>query len=357
MTRKQKDTSVVELPQDELIAWVSKQLSLGVRGVVNDVENASGIDKAVSMIDDAFKLKKEIVKASKQISSYLNNILIEEWKLIETEMALLDQRKKIAEQNAILTSLRNRDYTVHVDEIVSCPVLNAEVTISNPSFVKEHIDLYNDFRKRIESVWTKIEAEYEEDLLARKAEDELLEMDAKGNKQFVMSLSEKRQIALDEYLNERFILKRQKERREELETEMRRELAALSSQLHAKRDLDRVKEAVVVEETVKKDADKESREREIEWKLMDEEMHLTRKLKSLEEKFAARNEKICDEIAKVEHMYSEEREFVETQMRGVEFFRAEISALRAHVKEIEQTVSRFKSYLRHAKREERMVRE
>lgn len=355
--REQKGTTVVELSQEELIAWISKQLSLGIRGVIDENEGVSGIDNAVSMIDNAFKLKKEIVKTSKQISSYVNNILVEEWRLIETELALLDQRRKIAEQKAMLQSLKDGSVEVHREEILSCPVIKAEVTINGSSYVREYIDLFHQYRKQVDSVWKGIESQYEEDLLARKAEDELLETDAKANRKFVTTLSEKRQKALDEYLNERFILKRQKARREETERELRRELAALSSQLHAKRDLERVKGAVAVEETVKRDTEKEAKEREMEWRLMDEEINLTRKLKSFEEKTAIRNEKICDEMAKLQDMYSEEREFVDSQMRGVEFFRAEIAGLRAEVKEIEQTVSRFKSYLRHAKREERMVRE
>ena len=357
MTRKGKETAVVELPEEELIAWISKQLSLGIRAVGDEMEGACGIEEAVATIENAFKLKKEIVKTSKQISSYINNILVEEWKLVETEMALLDQRKKIAEQKAILASAKNGSFTIHHEDIISFPVTTAEVNVDDSTYVREYLDILTQFRKRIEPVWQTIGSQFEEDLLARKAEDELLESDAKGNRKFITSLSDKRQVALDEYLNERFILKRQKEKRDETEGELRRELAALSSQLHAKRDLERVKEAVEIEETSKRDTEKETKEREMEWKLMDEEINLTRKLKILEEKSSVRNEKICEDMAKLEHMYFEEREFVELQMRGVEFFRAEISALRSEVKEIEQTVSRFKSYLRHAKREERRVRE
>jgi hypothetical protein len=359
MTRRQTvPDEVVELPQDQLIAWISKQLSLGIRSSQqNDGVEKSGMNSVITSIEAAFSLKKDIVKSSKQISSYLNNILVEEWKVVETEFALIDQQRKLAEQKAIMESVKRGCCKAQREIIGTHSVIMAEVDISDTSYVRTYIDLLDEFRKRIESQWLGIESQYEEDLLARKAEDELLETDAKGNQKFITSISVKRQTALDVCLNERFILKKQKERRLEFETELKRELAALSAQLHAKRELDRVKETVESEQDSKRDAEKEAKEREMEWKLMDEEIALTRKLKQLEDKFGVRNEKISNEIQQTENMILGERQFVSTQMKGVEYFRKEISRLRLEVKEIEQTVSRFKSYLRHAKKEDRKVRE
>ncbi len=349
---------MVELPQDQMIAWISKQLSLGIRSSQDsNGEDTGDMNTVIDSIEKAFNLKKEIVKTSKQISSYLNNVLVEEWKLSESEFALIDQEKRLAEQKAVLESVKRGWCKARRDTIASQSVMMAEVDICGADYVRKYIDILSEFRKQMESKWSSLESQYEEDLLARKAEDELLETDAKGNRKFVTSISDKRQVALDVCLNERFILKKQKERRTEIETELKRELAALSSQLHAKRDLERVKETVEIEQVSKREAEKESKEREMEWKLMDEEIALTRKLKQLEEKFGLRNEKISNEIQQTENLFLEEREFVSTQMKGVEFFRSEISGLRSEVKEIEQTVSRFKSYLRHAKREERKVRE
>ena len=356
MTQKNQ-VDIVELPQDELIAWISKQLSLGVRATAAcDPEN--GVAQAIPSIERAFELKKEIVKTSKQISSYINNIMVEEWRLVEAELAVLEQETKLAENVAILENVKKGNFSLSREKLGSQTVSTVNVALDGTAeYLANRIDIMNEFRNRIESLWKQIETNYEEDLLARKAEDELLESDGVGNRNFVTSLSSKRQIALDECLNERFLLKRQQERRSETESELRRELAALSSQLHARRDLDRVKEAVDGEDAAIREAQQESQDRETEWKLMDEEINLNRRLKNLSEKFAHRHEKISHEMAKVEQMYYEERDFVENQMRGIDFFKTEISGLRLEVKEIEQMVSRFKSYLRHAKREERIVRE
>jgi len=314
----------VQLPREELIGWISKQLSTGIRSI-NPGSSNEDVETMRSQLTETNRLKKQILKKSKLISNLINSGIAEEWRYIE-----LENQKRMCER-------RNRE-------------LHAALNFVHD----DHIDVVSDLQSKITTKWTEIEKRFSDDSLARKSEDSLLDSDLLAMKKFSALISTKRLAALDESLHEQFLLKQQKEKRLVQERALKEMAAKLSSELHATRDLERVQRDRKEEQSAVRDEKIEAEHRQLEWNLMEEEIRLTRELKILREGSHVRQEKLRSQITQINTIYCAEKSFVDDQARMIKVFKDEISRLRLVIRDLETTISRFKSYLRHAEKSRRV---
>jgi hypothetical protein len=151
---------------------------------------------------------------------------------------------------------------------------------------------------------------------------------------------------LDEYLQERFLLKKQKESRKVVEQELREKIASLSSELHGIRDLHRVKKVFVESRNNETQKQIEASERMIEWQLMEEQLRLEREMKELDAHYVPKIERMRREIAKVSDIANIEAQVVDEKTNVLDHFKADINVLRGDIRDIETAVSQFRTVLR-----------
>jgi hypothetical protein len=330
----------VDLPREELIGWISKQLSLGIRSRPNE---SSPDTSVVSTVTRTFELKKEILKNSKNISNFINNKFAEQWRKVELENQLLFAQWK---HERLLEAAR-----AQADHILWH---NGTVTVYVNVLQEPHIHTLSDFQSSLDRKWSEIETKFSADISARTSEDQMIQSDLASTRSTVKLVHDKQQISLDQCLHERFLLKQLKQNRELKESELRKLITSLSAKLHHLRDRTRIRESKLTEQKAHVQEMTESEKREIEWQLMEDEIRLTRELRQVHEAAKIRCEKLHLRISNLNLNAAAERAFIDEQSKMIGVFREEIARIRIAVRDMENTVSRFKSYLRHSEKSKRV---
>jgi hypothetical protein len=299
------------LPREQLIGWIAKQLTLGIRTNSSDNLIVPDLNSVSDQLGELYTKKKTIVDLSRSVSNRVHASIAEAWRSIELRYQL-----------AVKTGEGIAD-------------LKAELPV----------------------LWKRLYDMYTEDLAAR-AEEDTLRADERAYPS--ADFGEKKKVAMDMYLHERYLYKTQIDDRSGVEKILRERVASLSADLHALKDFNRVKQSVVDHEKSARTEKIEMKNREREYELMEEEIRLISLIEDTREKSQLRSAKLRNAISKLNQTYLAEKEFLQAHHSAIAQFKTDISYIRADVKAVEAAVSKFRSYLRHedkAKREEQSVRE
>ena len=326
----------MELPREELIGWISKQLGSGLRNVGGE----GGMEKLVEQITSVYEIKKLIIKFSKQVSNLVQNSISEQWRAVEIRNQLVQAEYVLREKQMLMDQVEGGNFEKN-NELILVKI-NDKIFTEFINHTRAELDTLN-----IDTVWNEVLSRYNEDLKTRKSEDEMLRMDSSNKDN---NISSKRQAALEMYLHERFLVKQQRERREQVELELREKISRFACNLHAIRDLHRIKQVVDEQKLSHVNEVVEMEERQMEWRLIEDEIMLVREIKQVREKGELKCEKIKELNYKLNNVYLIEKGFVGDKKLTVDAFRKEISEVRKSVKDLESTISKFKSYLRHDER-------
>jgi hypothetical protein len=294
----------LDLPRDDLVEWVQKQLAGGVRNVPYTDPSQDLAEK----LERLLKLKRDIVKMSRQVAERSTLCVSEKWRSVEIKHSLVRAQYKL--QYASIDDLH---------------------ALSGES----------------ETVWNELYAKLDQIMKRREKERGLMEASLNINPDGLSEfLSTRRTALLDEYLQERFLLKKQKESRKVVEQELREKIASLSSELHGIRDLHRVKKVFVESRNNETQKQIEASERMIEWQLMEEQLRLEREMKELDAHYVPKIERMRREIAKVSDIANIEAQVVDEKTNVLDHFKADINVLRGDIRDIETAVSQFRTVLR-----------
>lgn len=290
--------TLVDMPREQLIGWIAKQLSLGVRGGT-PMSPADQVESLSKQLSELHANKKKIVQLSKDVSNLVHAAISEAWKSVELEGQL------IATSSAA------------------------------------ELDAFSE--NTLPSVWEHIKAMYEEDIRTRAEEDKLRE--AAGG--VTLNTSGKCKAAIEQYLHERYLVKKQQETRSAIEKELRERMAKLSGDLHTMKDFGRVKEAVMAQERAHQEDQMDMDQRQQEWRLMEEEANLVRAIDGAKEKGEQKCERMRSALSRLNQTYILEKDYLREKEERTKYFKGEISKFRMDVRNIETAISKFRSYLRH----------
>lgn len=344
----------LDLPRDELIQWVSQQLAEGVRNVAAPPQE--DLEQVKVNLEKLLELKKQIVTLSRTISEQSKCVCSEKWRTIELKHGLTRAEYRDRRVRYQLESVKNKEFedeTTHWGtRIIQLTGKGYQEKVLDPS-----LEAVTELSKESENVWSDVYSELMEISKRREHEEALIStslVGKAGTDGFLEKLAKLKASLLEDYLHERFLVKKQHEYRERTEQALRERVAALSAELHTVRDLDRVKQ--VIDETKLSTAQKqmESQERMVEWQLMEEQIKLERDIKSLESAYAPKIERALREIAKVSEVARMEADFADDKQQAIDQCKDEIAGIRRDVKDIETAISEFRTVLR---KEERMRRE
>ena len=254
------------LPREDLIGWIGKQVSGGVRVGGDDVCDYQGLRDRLAEI---FRLKKEIVSTSKSISDRWVSLCVSRDK---AELVLDDSSLRIRQEEQFVAGISNA--TVYA------------------------------------------------------------------------SISAKRQLIMETYFYERNLLKQRRASRVALEEKLRSTIATLGTNLCVARDVGRV--ASVVSEQTKTEQEEQlvMNERELEWKLMEDEVRLTEQIAHFHATAREQIDRLKNRVNKAGAVEAIESEFIEEKTNHVYNFKTEINMLRTALKSVENSVSKFRAYLR-----------
>ena len=265
----------IDLPRDELIGWISKQLMMGVRTFTLPPSK-----EIKTYMVDIYEKKKLIIKLSRQISNLIHNNISECWRSVEISHQLKQAEIILEEKLSILEMIKMKKYKEKNNnfEIIISVEMDLEIY---SKFVENSLNKLN-HKLCIDKVWSEmIISRYNEDIKTRKSEDEMLQiLSEKLNN--ITVLSDKRQGALEMYLHERFMVKKQLEIREKIENELREKISRFSVEMHAIKDINRIKQ--ILDEEQMSNEIVEMEERQLEWRLMEDEIRLVGKIRECREK-------------------------------------------------------------------------
>ena len=334
----------LDLPRDELIGWIGKQISLGVRSTASPpVSDKSSVMVKISEIADT---KKEIVTISKAISEKINYLISEKWRSVELEHTLLKAQTR---RDKLLFQLAAVEGGKFTSESVGTRNPATVVSIRAPGFesvVEAAEARTTTLLTHAEAVWKECYREYFDDVKNREQQEKLISASFAGDSSDA-SIASRRAAVLEDYLHERYLLKQQKERRSELEAKLRNKIAALSAELHSIRDLSRIKAVVDESKHSEFNQEMEMGERMLEWQLMEDEIRLERQVRDVDVKYESKIARLKRDISRVTEVFKVENEFISEKDEAMQIFKNEISLLRGDMRAIEQAISQFRSFLRH----------
>ena len=328
----------LDLPREHLIGWIGKQLAVGVRVGEGRVQFAD----LAKTLHHILETKKKIVKNSKLLSDKLASLSADEWRnavasanvvLEKNKLALAQyERKRVAEGAFEISSGR---VEVEADDEFADHLLSEWLARTVGSL------------SEINRVWTEVADKLSSDAVGRSEEQKLFmtEINSHGNGIFD-SISNKRQLLMEQYLHERYLLKKLRDSRAELEKELRGRIAALSAQLHVSGDVGRVAAVAAEEHRQEKDEQQMMHERKREWRLMEEENRLVKSLQEIDGKANERLTRLHTQIQKCAQVQQIETSFILQKSECLRTFKGEVAMLRSTVRRIENSISKFRAYLR-----------
>lgn len=333
------DIVSLDLPREQLIGWIAKQLALGVRSTNANIIADFYLEKS----EKTFDLKKEIVRISKTISDKINSCISEEWHGMELQHTLLKAMNKRDRLDFQFDCIRSGNFR-QIPNKLPTVVLTGE---GLDELQVEASHRAEELLKDQDAIWSACYKEFYQDLKSREDQEKLIihSLKSSSNDDAVAS---RRAALLEDYLQERFLLTQSRGRRRALEGQLRERVALLSAELHSVRDLARVKSAIDDSKQTEMNHDIEMNERRLEWELMEDEIRLERGIKEIDGKYQQKLERLKHEIASHEEVFKIENAFISEKDELIHLFKSEISQVRQDVKAIENAISQFKSFLRHA---------
>jgi hypothetical protein len=340
----------LDLPRDQLIEWIKKQLAAGVR----NVPQVPGSEAIVDKLEEILIAKRDIIRLSRQLADKSLLALTEKWRCIELQHALIRAQFKLRKTEYQENCIKRNEYEEEINE-------NGVVTVklTGPDFVETvaqpTVAAFDRLTNESETVWKEVYEKLTQLMKRREQEMALIEKSLSSDNNSVYEfLVKKRDALLDDYLHERHLLKKQKETRASLEQSMRDKIASLSTELHAIRDMHRVKQ--VIQESRLSDTKKqiETGERMIEWQLMEEQIRIEREINDVEARYRPKIERVRREIAKVSEIARVEAQVMEQKTGILASIKEEINLLRRDTRDIETAISQFRTVLR---KDEKLKRE
>ena len=336
----------LDLPRDQLLGWIGKQLSSGFRSCVSlstsdEFDSSNQIDSSIRILE----LKRKILKTSRQIGEKFNSAVSEEWRRAELKHMLLKAEIR-------LQKLRFQRKCLSLGDWVEVRQLRAggngrliELTGDGYSEIfPQYIEKIDLLSIEIQSVWEKLNSKFASELNHRSKEEEAMK---KSFQELAdKSISQKRNFALEDNLHERFLLKQLKENRRKQEESLRVKIANFSAQLHSVRDLGRIKQESENAKNAQIHRHVEANERMLEWQLMEQQIRLEQQLSEIDEKFESKIKRCKNEIFKLRNVAQIEHSFVKEKDDVINLFKSEISNLRRDIRDIESATSQFRAALR-----------
>ena len=342
----------LDLPRDQLIEWIKKQLAGGVRNVPGlEVQSSEAI---VDKLEEILTAKRDIIRLSRQLADKSVLALTEKWRSIELQHALIRAQFKLRKAEYQDNCMRRGEFEEETSEkgVVT-------VKLTGPDFVEKvarpTVDSINQLTTESEVVWREVYEKLTHLMRRREKEMSLIQNSLASERDSIHEfLVKKRDALLEEYLHERHLLKKQKEIRVSLEQSLRDQIASLSTELHTIRDMHRVKQ--VIQDSCLNETKKqiEANERMVEWQLMEEQIRLEREIKDLEARYRPKIERVRREIAKISEIARVEAEVMEQKSGVLDSVREEIYLLRRDTRDIETAISQFRTVLR---KDEKLKRE
>ena len=344
----------LDLPRDELIEWIGKQLAMGIRNVPPPASCESNFGDTRKKLDRLFELKKMIVKSSREASDKAVNVASERWRSIELKHSLIRSECKSRKLEYQFNCIRNKEFddltTQWGTRIVELTGSHYDDLVVNPS-----IEAANELTTEAEKIWTQTYSEMNECIKRREREESMISKSLSASSDTLLDhLGKVKTSMTEDLLHERYLLKKQGECRKRTEASLRDRIAALSAELHTVRDIDRVKQGIEESRLSSMNKKIEENERMLEWQLIEEQVRLEKEIRDIELRYKPKIERIQRELIRTSDIAYAESEFVAEKKDAVEMIKQEIADLRAIIKEIETAVSSFRTQLR---KEEKLKRE
>lgn len=330
----------LDLPRDELIEWIGKQLAMGIRNVPPPPSTFTGSSR--QKLERLVGLKRDVVKYAREAADKANNVASERWRSIELKHSLFRSELKLRKLDYQLKCVCSKgfdDETTHWGTRI--------IHLKNPNYnelvIQPALESVSSLTSEADQVWSVVYSGLIETQKRREREEELISSSLSVSPD---NLARTKKDLMESYLQERYLLKKQREYRDRLEKSLRERIAALSLELHTVRDLDRVKQ--VMEESRMSTMNKqiETNERMLEWQLMEEQIRLDREIRDIEARYAPKIDRVQRELIRVSDIAHVESEFVAEKQEVVDMVKSGIEELRRDVKEIETAVSNFRTVLR-----------
>jgi len=336
----------LDLPRDQLLGWIGKQLGGGFRAVVAE-EGEGDILGQIEKFELIASRKKDIVKTSKLVSDKFNVAISEEWRAAELKHMLM-------KSEARLEKLKFQKRCLEQNKWVDMGKLRGVriVQLTGEFCPESSIASGKELAVEIHNVWGNVYEKFTKELSHRAKEEEAMKNSFSEISD--KSVTNRRNLVLEDYLHERFLLKKLKEKRKEMEEYLRDRISVLSSELHAIRDLGRIKQEAEAEKHSEMNRHIEASERMLEWQLMEEQILIERQLAEIDEKFDSKIKRYQAELVRLRKIGKIEADFVKEKDFVIDIFKSEISLIRRDVRDIESAISQFRSALR---KEDKLRRE
>ena len=156
-------------------------------------------------------------------------------------------------------------------------------------------------------------------------------------------IATKRHVLIDIYMHERFLLKAVDGM---AVSNLRAELVSVAAELGGIRDVGRVASVVFADKCAAEDEKEITSLRKTEWSLMEREKKLNEKICFIDKNGRNEIQKIQNQIDEFGGRISIESNFVNEKLLFVKSIKQEITTVRNGVKSIENSVSKFRAYLR-----------
>lgn len=334
----------MDLPRDQLIEWIKKQLASGVRNLIQ----VSGSEAIVDKLEEILIAKKDIIRLSRQLAdkSVLN--LTQKWRTVELQNALIRAQYKLRKAEYQENCIKRNEYEEEINNengVVTVKLTGQDFieTVARPTLAA-----FDRLTSESETVWKEVYEELTQLIKRREQEMALIEKSlASDNKNVYEFLFKKRDALLEDYLHERHLLKKQKETRVSLEKYLRDKIASLSTELHAIRDMHRVKQVMQESRLSETKKQIETGERMIEWQLMEEQIRIEREIKDVETtRYRPKIERVRREISKISEIARIEAQVMEQKSGILASIKEEINVLRRDTRDIETAISQFRTVLR-----------
>lgn len=337
----------LDLPRDELVGWIANQLAAGVRNVPPP-DSLGDMQAIKRKLERLLALKKQIVTVSRAVSEQASSLFSEEWKNVELKHGLIRAEQKMRRIEYQLACVKNKETE---DEITQWGTRIVQLTAPgyDENVVQPSLAAVNRLSSEADQIWEKTYAGMIDAFKRREQEEKLMVRSlagSDGSDYFLEKLTKAKASLTEDYLHERFLLKKQREYREKTEKLLRERIATLSAELHTVRDLDRVKQVVEESKMSSMHKEIENNERMLEWRLMEEQIRLEREHKELENRYVPKIERMKREAARINELVKAESEFVAEKLCVIDQLKEDINAVRLDVKDIETAISEFRTVLR-----------
>ena len=346
---KKEEIVSLDLPREQLLGWIGKQLAGGLRGAaVLEGEVVYDGEKEIEKLRKVLKLKKEIVRTSKEIAGKFNEAVSQEWRNVELRHMLTKakiRREKLAFQKECMESGDWIDLSSERGGILIIQLTQDQKykNVVSSLFIPRAQSLSTE----ISSVWENLYSKFTKELTYREKQDAVMRESFQTQKSTNgESVSLRRNCVFEDNLHERYLLKKQREKRRELEQCLKERIASLAAELHSLRDLDRIKVATEEAKVSQLSRHVEASERMLEWQLMEQEIALQKELSLVDEKYDSKIKRVHSEVKKLRNVANIEQNFIREKDAVIDSFKADISELRRDVRDIEATITKFRSALR-----------